>query len=154
MEKKVPSFLRMCASLCYYSGNRWLRNIKALTPLFTDVRDPRLLEGTSKKLRSLWKFDWKCVCMYYLSNKGPTKNIILLLGVPLYKSFLDEALSSWRSHRTKLLTRWVTSSKPQQDRGSPSEHLNSCSSLFCNGCTLLVYKSRMCMRWKILKGAP
>ena len=113
-----------------------------------------LLEGTSKKLRSLWKFDWKCVCMYYLSNKGPTKNIILLLGVPLYKSFLDEALSSWRSHRTKLLTRWVTSSKPQQDRGSPSEHLNSCSSLFCNGCTLLVYKSRMCMRWKILKGAP
>ena len=53
MEKKVPSFHKMCASPCYYSGNRWLRNIQASTPPFTDVHGPHLHEGTSKTWRSI-----------------------------------------------------------------------------------------------------
>ena len=46
--KLHPSFLIMCASPCYYSGNRWLKNIQASTPLFTDVHGPHLNEGSSK----------------------------------------------------------------------------------------------------------
>ena len=56
MENMVPSCLKMCASSSYFSGNRWLRNIKALTPLFSDIHGPWLHEGTSKV--RIYSKDW------------------------------------------------------------------------------------------------
>ena len=41
-------FLKICASPCYYLGNRQLRNVQSSTPPFTDVYGPLFHEGTSK----------------------------------------------------------------------------------------------------------
>jgi hypothetical protein len=73
MEKKVPSFHKMCASPCYYSGNRWLRNIQASTPPFTDVHGPHLHEGTSKH-EDLLKV-WLKMCLYVLYKTCAGVNI-------------------------------------------------------------------------------
>ena len=49
----------MCASPCYFWGNRWLRNIQASTSLFTSPL------GNILTWRSIWKFVCTGVCMYY-----------------------------------------------------------------------------------------
>ena len=50
--EKVPSFLKMCASPCSYSGNRFIEEHISFnsppTSLFSNVHDPLLHEETSK----------------------------------------------------------------------------------------------------------
>ena len=66
MEKKVSSFLKTCPSPCFYSGNRWLRNIQTTTTLFTDVHGPwtsknaDLLESLTENvsLRTISNMNW------------------------------------------------------------------------------------------------
>ena len=55
-ESKVPSFLKMCPSPCYYWGNRWLRNIQAsqTTKVQVSMREHQWM-------KICLKFDWKCV---------------------------------------------------------------------------------------------
>ena len=48
MEKKMPSFLKICASSCYFSENMLLQSIQALTPLFTDLLGTHLHDRTFK----------------------------------------------------------------------------------------------------------
>ena len=71
----------MCASSCYYSGNKWLKNIQASTPLFTDV-----LEGASKN-EDLFESLIENVCTYNIKtcagvNIGP-------MGQPLKNTKID-----------------------------------------------------------------
>ena len=47
-KTKATSLFKICASPVYYSGNRRLEKIQALTPLFTDVHGPCLHEEKSK----------------------------------------------------------------------------------------------------------
>ena len=48
MLEKAPSFLKMCAGLCYFSGSRWLWNLQASIHSFKDVHGPCLHEERSK----------------------------------------------------------------------------------------------------------
>ena len=70
MEKKGPSFHKMCERPCCYSGNRQLRNLQALNRLFTDVQGPCLHEGTSKHeglfliLKVIYVFVFTILCAH------------------------------------------------------------------------------------------
>ena len=66
IEKKVPSFRKMCAIPCFYVGNRWLRNLQASTPLFKDVHGPQIQEGNLKNEDLFESFTEKYVFMYYM----------------------------------------------------------------------------------------
>ena len=63
-EKKVLCFLKMGESTCTTQETvDW----GDTGPVYK-LHGPRLQEGASKKWRFVWKFDCKCVCMYYIKH--------------------------------------------------------------------------------------
>ena len=78
-------FLEMCATPCYNSVNRWLRNMHASTFPFTDVHGLRLHEGTSYHedlFESLTVYVSVCPILWAEEN----------IGAKLKKNFLKDRI--------------------------------------------------------------